>query len=101
MAELERISKEEEDVELARQANELTELARQQEAELQSPPPEPAVAEAESTPVEEPAVVSEPEVAPVEEEVAPVEEPVVEAEAPVEEVVEEPVVEEPAPAAEE
>ena len=36
LAELERVAKEEEEVELARQANELAELARQQEQELQS-----------------------------------------------------------------
>lgn len=89
---MERISKEEEDVELARQANELTELARQQEADLQSPPPEPEVVEAPV--VEEPAVVAE-ESAPVEAEEAVAETPV-EPEAP---VVEEPV-SEPAPAEE-
>lgn len=72
MSELERISKEEEDVELARQANELNELARQQEAEIlsQSPAPEATPTEEIAAPVEEsapapessetPAVVEEP-----------------------------------------
>jgi hypothetical protein len=96
---LERIAKEDEDVALAQQANELGEIARQQTEELQ--------ASEEAAPVEE---VSE---APVEEVTAP-EEPIVEApespaiveESPVEEspaVVEEAVVEseEAAPAEEE
>jgi hypothetical protein len=76
LAELERIAKEEEEVELARQANELGELARQQELELQNNAEEAAPVEDASEPVVE----------------AP-ESPAVEEETPAEAVVEESIVE--------
>lgn len=70
---MECISKETEDVELARQANELTELARQQEAVILSQSPSLAeVAAADDTPaaVEESTAAPEPAAEPVAEEPA-------------------------------